>query len=276
MMKQLLATVMMSLFLVACSAPVRLPTAARKVESQTHLVLYQHQLNIRLSRPVGHFGRPVLILYSTGDGGWRGLDNALFEQISAWGYPVAGFSSKNYLEDLSYFSDTTTPRRLSRDFDQIIQTAENSLELPSDTPVILVGLSRGAGLSVVAAGQGEFTPRLAGVVAIALTPEEEHVVSRPGRHRKAARSQRVDIRTYEYLRGLVTMPIAVIQSTNDKYLPAAEARKLFGTDTQTRQLIPIEASNHSFRSGLEELSAAMHSTLDRMVAAAGRTGNPAH
>jgi hypothetical protein len=36
--------------------------------------------------------RPMLI-YATGDGGFRGKDKELFDEMASFGYPVAGFSA---------------------------------------------------------------------------------------------------------------------------------------------------------------------------------------
>ena len=88
---------------------------------------------------------------------------------------------------------------------------------------MLVGVSRGAGLSVVAAGR--LCDAIAGVVAVALTQEEEYV--RWYRHlplpHEAHQAVMVDL--YEYLAELGTLPVAVVQSTHDHYLPAAKARR---------------------------------------------------
>ena len=66
---------------------------------------------------------------------------------------------------------------------------------------------------------------------------------------------------YEYLGQLGELPIAVIQSTHDKYLPAAEARVEFGPDSPVRWLQPIEASNHNFRGARNQMYDAMKSAL---------------
>ena len=66
---------------------------------------------------------------------------------------------------------------------------------------------------------------------------------------------------YEYLPRLGDLPIAVIQSTRDNYLPAAAARALFGPDTARRRFHAINAGNHSFSGARSELYAAMRSAL---------------
>ena len=94
---------------------------------------------------------------------------------------------------------------------------------------------------------------LAGVVAVGLTREEEYVrwyERIAGRPRARVPTM---LEVYEYLPRLGPVPISVIQSTHDNYLPAAQARTLFGPDTDRRQLHPIESRNHSFTDARREL-----------------------
>ncbi len=238
-----------------CTSKIPVVTAAGPTLLRGSVTLYQRPLEIRLSKPAAPSKNNILVIYATGDGGWRGLDERLFDWIRSWGYPSAGFSSKGYLRNLGHVSvtSTTTPGHLVRDFETIIGFVEDRLELARNTPLILVGLSRGAGLVVVAAGQGELKPHLAGVLAIALTKEEEHVVRRrfPRRHSSTStsRGKLVEIKTYDYLPRLAGFPLMVIQSTHDGYLPAAAARTLFGPDTDLKKLLPVEARNHRFSGG---------------------------
>jgi hypothetical protein len=240
-----------------CHLPARQPNA---VEPPVGAVtLYGHELGLRFSNPSpAPGGRNLLIVYATGDGGWGGLGEDLFLEIGKWGYPAVGFSSKNYLKNLGYYSDsvTTTPRRFVRDLHTVISAAQTRLQLPSDTRVVLIGISRGAGLMVVAAGDRGFQSQIAGVIAIALTREEEHIVH-PRRNRGLASRELVEIKTYEYLKRLLELPVAVIQSTHDGYLPAAAARELFGPDTVYRKFHAVGARNHSFWCGCDELQTTM-------------------
>jgi fermentation-respiration switch protein FrsA (DUF1100 family) len=57
------------------------------------------------------------------------------------------------------------------------------------------------------------------------------------------------------------VPIEVIQSTNDRYLPAAQARELFGADNDRRRLVAIDSRNHSFSDARDELYDAMEQSL---------------
>jgi virulence protein VirJ len=71
----------------------------------------------------------------------------------------------------------------------------------------------------------------------------------------------VTVDVYEYLPHLGDLPLAVIQSTRDNYLPADAARALFGPDTAHRRFQAIDAGNHSFKGARTELYDAMRAAV---------------
>jgi hypothetical protein len=54
---------------------------------------------------------------------------------------------------------------------------------------------------------------------------------------------------------------AVIQASHDNYFPAADARRLFGPDTDRRRLYAIDAKNHRFSGGKAAFDAALLDAL---------------
>ena len=248
---------LLSLAAQACAA--HLPPSSRPFDGA--ITLNAHPLNIHFANESLAAVRPLL-LYTTGDGGWARKDLALYEHIVSWGYPTAGFSAPDYLKHLSGEQGTTTPAQLGSDYAQIIAFAEAHLHTVPGAPVILVGVSRGAGLEVVAAGQSRVRQKLGGVVAVALTREEEYVrwfgrrlplVRRPAR--------RTMVEVYDYLPLLGQLPLAVVQSTRDGFLPAEAAARLFGPDTPTRRFRAIEARNHSFAGARDAMYEAVNESL---------------
>ena len=204
----------------------------------------------------------ALLVYATGDGGWHRKDLDAYKQLVSFGYPIVGFDARDYVTHLGG-AETTTPEALAADYQRIITAARQTLQLPVGGPVILVGISRGAGLSVVAAGDDALRASLAGVLAVALTREEEYVkwYQRLLRHETRA-EEAVMVAVYEYLPLLADTPLAVVQSTRDHYLPAEEARTLFGVDSPYRWLQPIEAANHSFGGARAQLYDAMRRAIE--------------
>jgi hypothetical protein len=258
-MRNLVVAVAWLAVLAVCGCVHRaaLPSPQKPIEFQRSITFYDHPLDLHLARPEHlHPGTPLL-LYATGDGGWRGKDVETYRRMIRWGYPVAGFSAPSYLKHLGFVSDTTTPGRLARDYQRLIEFAKATLSLPTGTRTILVGMSRGAGLAVVAAGRPELNAELAGVLAVALTKEEEYVRQYRVKFGKSPsdmpRREVVEFQTYEHLDRLQSLPLVVIQSTGDNYLPADAARGLFGPNTALRRLFAIQSRDHSFTDAREAL-----------------------
>jgi Bacterial virulence protein (VirJ) len=240
--------------------PLLIPGAP--VRFEIDLPFDNHVLELHLSRPCTIDAAHPLVLFATGDGGWRGKDKDAFEHLTEWGYPVAGFSAPSYLTHITRHTHATTPADVARDYARIIGIAKERMGLAASTPTILLGVSRGSGLAVAAAGEPDLLPPLAGVVAVALTREEEYV-QRPKRRRNAPRAdpEMAVLDNYEYLPRLRTLPLSIIQSTHDDYLPAEEARRLLGPDSALRQLHPIVSRNHSFSDARTPLYAQMQASL---------------
>jgi hypothetical protein len=260
------ATVMLSFAaMTGSSCAHRVPGAVRPARTfERHVQINGHALMLHVS-PGMAGGRNELLLYATGDGGWRGKDRDVYTHLQSWGYATAGFSAPEYLKHLPGDDGTTTPARLASDFSEIILAARTALGLPESCPAILVGVSRGADLAVVAAGQPGLQPELRGVVAMGLTREEEYV------HRRRWPNVAFDL--YSYLPRLGDVPVSVIQSTRDNYLAADAARVLFGANTAVRKFDAIDARNHSFGGARQALYATLRSSLawlERLDARRGR------
>jgi fermentation-respiration switch protein FrsA (DUF1100 family) len=245
----------LALLLPAC-APAML--RSRPVTSLTTVRLHDHALTLHVTAPAAD-ARKILLVYATGDAGWWGKDRDLYDHLSGWGYAAVGFSAREYVHHLG--AEALRPREVAVDYEAIIHKAESALGLPASTRAVLVGKSRGAGLAVAAAGPHALKPELAGVLAVALTGEEEYV----HRRRRASPRQLVMLQTYSYLPQLGDVPVAVIQSTRDQYIPSGEARRLFGPDTATRELVSIDAHDHNFGGALELLYDEMHRSLEWLV-----------
>jgi hypothetical protein len=260
--RALLACVLAPLGACVARVPPLDPGAPLRIESE---VMFEdsHLLELHFSRPCDLDPMRPLILYATGDGGWRGKDEEAFERMTRWGYPLVGFSAPVYLRHIVRHTHEATPPDVARDYARIIRTAKARMDLPDAMRTVLVGVSRGSGLAVAAAGEPAFLAQLVGVVAVALTREEEYV-HRLKRNRKAPHeaAEMVMLDNYEYLPRLRALPLAIIQSVHDNYLPAEEARRLLGPDSALRQLHPIASKNHSFADAREALYAQMKSSLE--------------
>jgi len=249
------------LLLLGCTPHVVRPVAP---VTNVAITLAKRPLDLRLIQPAIGTDKPTLVLFATGDGGWRNLDQEVVARIAEHGYAVVGFNARQYLKTMNEVSDATTPPKLAADFQRIIEFAITSMNLPRETPIILVGISRGAGLVSIAAGQETLRNHVEGIIAIALASVEEHVMTY---HRRSARrSEWVAVETYRYLRQLSNVPVEILQSTHDKYTTAAKARELFGADTPLHHLRAIDAKSHTFGGAVPALLTQLNESLVRLTA----------
>ena len=144
------------------------------------------------------------------------------------------------------------------------------------TRTVVTGWSRGAAFAVLVGADGSLQPELAGVIAIGL-PDEEQLRVRSDSDDKQLGGQangtthRMRFETYGLIPTIDRTPCAVIQSTRDDYLPAEQARRLFGPDTEVRRLYAVDARNHRFSGGHERFMAVLGDALKWVVAHSSST-----
>lgn len=237
-------------------------THAAPVVPDEVVSLNNHTLRLHFDNRETPATRPLLV-YATGDGGMHRKDLDTYRHLAALGDPIVGFDARDYVKHLGQNTPTTTPERLADDYSRIIDRARAVLGIDGPRPVVLVGVSRGAGLAVVAAGR--LCNAISGVVAVALTQEEEYV--RWYRHLPLPHEthQAVMVDVYEYLSQLDDLPVAVIQSTHDRYLPAEKAREQFGPDTAHRWFQTIDATNHNFGGARDRMYDAIQAAVNWVV-----------
>jgi 2-polyprenyl-6-methoxyphenol hydroxylase-like FAD-dependent oxidoreductase len=266
-----LAALACCLALAGCApAPDLSPSAS---PSRVAVQVEGRWLSLRLSSPLDTLPHRSMLLYVTGDGGWRGKDLDTWRHLMSLGRPAAGFSAPDYLDHLRNDADSIPPSVLTRDFWAIIVAARRALGVEDGVAVTLVGVSRGAGLVVVAASDPMLRPLVSGVLAVALTGEEEYVrhrlrlpFIRRAAHDRAGDDDLEMAKPYQLL-PRIEVPVALIQSSHDQYVPAGEARLLFGPDTVERRFHGIESRDHSFSDRRQELYRAIADSLDWLAGA---------
>jgi hypothetical protein len=230
------------------------------------IILHGLPLDLHLSDLGAHPLRPVLVLYASGDGGWYGEAVGMFEEISAFGYPTVGFSSRSYMKILSRSQEPVTLEELIKDYQLIIEEAKKSLNLPRDTKTVLSGWSRGAAFSVLVGADKSSEQGLLGVLAIGLPHKEELDIHRHERKivilDHSSKHQHIIFDTYELFSSMASLPTALIQSSHDEYLPAEKAHTLFGEDTRLKRFYSVSARNHRFSGGRDEFRAKLYEALD--------------
>ncbi len=239
-------------------------------ERQEEVRLPNRSLHLRWARPEIPSAPTFLVAFATSDGGLHGGSKAIYKHLAQQGYYVAAVSSREVLKSVRSSGKLITFPEATADIEAFIREAKRLLRLPESTPTIVTGLSRGASIVVLAAGDPSLQRYICGAVAIALTRETDYV--KPPEPAQRAVSIRLDekggILLYPALDRLGSIPIAVIQSMHDDYVPSSESRSLMGPDTPARRLYEIPASDHAFTGGRSQMLRAVDDALSWITAAA--------
>lgn len=206
---------------------------------------------LRVYGPAG--GTPVLV--ASGDGGWVHLGVDVAELLSRRGCFVAGLDSRAYLSSFTGGGRSLQPADVAADFRSLTDFARGG----RPTRVLLVGVSEGAGLSVLAASDPSLQPELSGIVALGLPELNElgwrfrdsiiYVTKKP--------PDEPLFRASEYVARLGPVPLAALYSTRDEFVSLDEARRLVGPEGPRRRLWVIPAADHRFSDAAPALQARL-------------------
>jgi dienelactone hydrolase len=240
----------LALSIVACSAFVQLASASAQVRAS---VQRPQTISIRGRDQVLHLygtrgGTPVIV--SSGDGGWIHLGPHVAELLSANGFFVVGFDAKAYLESFTNGAATVRVEDEPGDYRALIDFAARD----TGRKPVLIGVSEGAGLSVLAATDARNKEAVAGVIGLGLSDLTELgwrwkdmviYLSHGTPHEPTFSVKAVVDR-------MAPIPLAAIHSTRDEYVPVAEIEQVLDRARQPKRLWIVNAANHRFSDNLAE------------------------
>jgi alpha-beta hydrolase superfamily lysophospholipase len=188
---------------------------------------------------------------SSGDGGWMHLGPHVAEVLASAGFFVVGFDVKAYLESFTSGKVTLRPEDEPHDYKVLADfAARGATQKP-----ILVGVSEGAGLSVLAATDPETKRSIAGALGLGLPDINElgwrwrdaliYVTHRVPNEPTFSTATIVD--------RVSPTPLGAIHSTRDEFVPLSEIQKIFNAARAPKQLWIVKASDHRFSDNLPEL-----------------------
>jgi alpha-beta hydrolase superfamily lysophospholipase len=235
----------LTVLMVTASCTVTMTSAAWAQTRETVTIRGQTQ-SLRLYGIRG--GIPVVV--SSGDGGWIHLGPHVAEVLAAKGFFVVGFDVKAYLERFTSGKGTLRPEDEPSDYKVIADfAARGTTEKP-----ILVGVSEGAGLSVLAASDPRTKTAIAGVIGLGLSDLNElgwrwkdaliyltHGTPNEPTFSVSAIVDRV-----------APVPLGVIHSTQDEFVPIAQVQHVLERAKEPKKLWIINAADHRFSDNLAE------------------------
>jgi Bacterial virulence protein (VirJ) len=221
------------------------------------VVLRGHPQLVRLYGERGS-GDPVIV--SSGDGGWIHLGPHVAETLAAKGYFVVGFNVKAYLSSFTSSGEVLRVEDVPGDYRTLASYAARG----SPTRPILIGVSEGAGLSVLAAADPDTQRRIGGVIALGLPDRNElgwrwqdsliyvtHGVPNEPTFSAGAIVSKV-----------TPIPLAAIHSTQDEFVPASEVRRLMEQASPPKRLWMVAASDHRFSGNVGEFDRRLIESLE--------------
>jgi fermentation-respiration switch protein FrsA (DUF1100 family) len=235
--------------------------AGRVASAQTIEVinLRGHSQSLHL---YGVRGRPPVIV-SSGDGGWIHLGPHVAEVLAAQGFFVVGFDVKAYLESFTSARTALRPDDEPRDYKVLADFAARG----APAKPILIGVSEGAGLSVLAATDPATKATIAGVLGLGLPDLNElgwrwkdsliyvtHGVPKEPTFSTQAIVDRVG-----------PTPFGAIHSTQDEFVPIADVRRVFDAAKEPKKLWIVRASDHRFSDNLQEFDRRLLEAIDWMA-----------
>jgi pimeloyl-ACP methyl ester carboxylesterase len=216
-------------------------------ESRDTLVIRSRTQELHL---YGRTGSPPIVL-SSGDLGWAGFVVHVAEYLESRGYRVIGLDSRAYLSSFTSKTGTLRPEDVPADYRLLIDYAQQG----SQVRPILVGISEGAGLSVLASALPDVKARVQGVLGLGLPDENE--LGWKWQDFTIWVTKRVPNEPSFMVKDIIgrvsPLPLAEIHSTHDEFLPLDQARALFARAGEPKRMWEIEAANHRFSNNRSEL-----------------------
>ena len=211
-------------------------------------------------------GDPVIV--SSGDGGWTHLGPHIADMLARRGFYVIGFDVRAYLGSFSAGPTALDVRQEPRDYAVLADFASRA----AGKKPLLVGVSEGAGLSLLAATDPATQAKIAGVIGVGLPDINElgwrwkdaviyltHRVPNEPTFSTAAIAARVS-----------PVPLAAIHSTGDEFVPLADIRRVIDNAREPKRLWVINASNHRFSDNLTGFNAQLIDAIEWIRQSSGR------
>jgi pimeloyl-ACP methyl ester carboxylesterase len=202
-------------------------------------------------------GTPVVV--SSGDGGWIHLGPHIAETLGAHGFFVVGFDVKGYLSGFTAAAGPLRPQEVPGDYRALLDFAGAGTTVKP----VLIGVSEGAGLSVLAAADARIQTAAQGVIGVGLPQINE--LGWRWRDSLIYVTHGVPneptFNTAEIVSRVAPLPLASIRSTHDGFVSAEDSARIVAAAAEPKRMWTIEASDHGFSDNLGEFDGRLLEAL---------------
>lgn len=222
----------------------------------------EHTVNMRGHNQIVYLygdpaGTPVVI--SSGDGGWIHLAPTVAALLAVQGYYIVGFNTRAYLSSFTSESTWLRPEDEPGDYRRLVEVAAGN----SRRKVVLIGVSEGAGLSVLAATDPSLKPLISGVIGLGLGDLTElgwrwrDVII----YLTKSMPREPTFSAAAIVGRVAPVPLAAIHSTRDEFVPLAEGQAVISRAAEPKKLWIVTASDHRFSDGFAAFTRALIEAL---------------
>src|SRR5574341_896864 len=190
------------------------------------------------------------LLFVPGDAGWRGFVIVVADQLTSWEYDVYGLDTNNYLESFTRKGNRLKETDVMTDFRQMAEWIKGG----SNERVTLMGWSEGAELCLLAAAAPDNRDTFDGLVTFGMGKtgilgwrwfDDLTFLTKKDPHEPK-------FVTTSYMAHVAPLPLLMIQSTHDEFVPTEEAKQLFATAREPKRFVSVEAQDHKFSGNKDE------------------------
>jgi fermentation-respiration switch protein FrsA (DUF1100 family) len=227
-------------------------------------------LTLAIDQPAAQ-SRGTIVLGS-GDVGWVGLAVSMADALTAQGYTVVGINVRQYLSAFTSGKSHLEVSDVPGDY-RVVRDVLKQRRLLT-RPVILSGVSEGAALAVLAASDPKNHDWVDGVITMGLPPTAELAWrwTDVGAWITKRDADEPSFAAKDVIAAVSPVPLFMIQSTKDEYVPKAEYDRLLLMAREPKRLVLIDANNHRFTDKRPELDAAYVAGLAWIAQVAVRAG----
>lgn len=245
------------------AAPVMLiccvwSVAAAESPSSVKVTTSRGELDLLIfAPPAGSAAAKPVVLFTSGEGGWRRFDDVIAGYLAGLGYWVGGVDAMDY-----FWQPQDDRQALANDFRACDSALAKAAGRGVDGPLVLGGFSFGADLAPWLAGAGGWGNRVRGLLMIG--PDETGSLAFRLSEILGFESKEHVYSVAEALRGLPRTPVAFIHGEKDG---GSAAQSLHERAGDPRKLIVIAGADHHYSGHEERLRAALGDAMAWIVEA---------